>query len=159
MVILNSVSEKVIHDAPDTDKSGSPYVCLVDNEEKMMLILKRDFDEIGGSNSMDEHSSIQKFITEKMQSLLERISDNCPLSLREIEVLNYAAIGNSNKQIGNIIGLSESTIKNHLSNTLKKLHANDRTHAVTLALCHGWLDAQNISNNTVNEETVVGAID
>jgi len=35
--------------------------------------------------------------------------------------------GKSNKQIAEIIGLSESTIKNHFSSTLKKLHANNRT--------------------------------
>jgi DNA-binding NarL/FixJ family response regulator len=74
-----------------------------------------------------------------------------------MEVLNYAAMGKSNKQIAEIIGLSESTIKNHFSSTLKKLHAIDRTHAVTLALCNGWLSVQNISNNMENEETGIGA--
>jgi two-component system NarL family response regulator len=74
-----------------------------------------------------------------------------------MEVLNYAALGKSNKQIAKIIGLSESTIKNHFSSTLRKLHANDRTHAVTLALCNGWLSVKNISNILEDEETVLRA--
>jgi len=72
-----------------------------------------------------------------------------------MEVLKYAALGKSNKQIAEIIGLSESTIKNHFSSTLRKLHANDRTHAVTLALCNGWLSVKNISNILGDEEAIM----
>jgi two-component system NarL family response regulator len=74
-----------------------------------------------------------------------------------MEALNYAALGKSNKQIAQIIGLSESTIKGYISSTLKKLHANDRTHAVTLALCNGWLNVENISHLLANEETAIEA--
>ena len=157
MVIINSVDEKYKQHIPDTDKVGNPYVYLVDNEQQMMLILKRDLDEISGKDPADESPSIQEFITEKVQGLLDRINTNGPLSLREMEVLNYAALGKSNKQIANIIGLSESTIKNHFSSTLRKLHANDRTHAVTLALCNGWLSVKNISNILGDEEKVIRA--
>jgi DNA-binding NarL/FixJ family response regulator len=157
MVIMNILNEKDRKNIPDTDNSGNPYVYLIDNEQKMMLILKRGFDEISGNNSKDEHSSIEKFVTNKLQSLIDRINSNGPLSLREMEVLNYAAMGKSNKQIAEIIGLSESTIKNHFSSTLRKLHANDRTHAVTLAMCNGWLNVNNISNALVNEKTALGA--
>ena len=139
MVIMNSINEKDSINMLDMDKSGNPYVYLVDNAQNMMLILKRDLDDINGSNPSNEASSIQELITDKIHNLLGRINNSGPLSLREMEVLNYAALGKSNKQIAEIIGLSESTIKNHFSSTLKKLHANDRTHAVTLALCNGWL--------------------
>lgn len=157
MVIMNSIDEKTTKSTLDLDQKGNPYVYLIDNEQKMMLILKRDLDEISGDNTMDEHSSIQKFVTDKVQSLLDRINSNGPLSPREMEVLNYAAIGKSNKQIAEIVGLSESTIKNHFSSTLRKLHANDRTHAVTLALCNGWLNVKNITNILTNEEAVINA--
>jgi two-component system NarL family response regulator len=86
------------------------------------------------------------------------MNSNGPLSMREMEVLNYAALGKSNKQIAEIIGLSESTIKNHFSSTLRKLHANDRTHAVTLALCNGWLNVKNISEVLGSEEVAAGAL-
>lgn len=157
MVIMNIIDEKDKQRLPDIDKSGNPYVYLVDNEQQMMLILKRDLNEISGNDSADEFPSIQEFISEKVHRLLDRINVNGPLSLREMEVLNYAALGKSNKQIAEIIGLSESTIKNHFSSTLRKLHANDRTHAVTLALCNGWLSVKNISNILGDEGTVIKA--
>ena len=157
MVIMNCINERDNLNLLDMDKSVNPYVYLVDNAQNMMLILKRDLDDINGNNSADEPASIQEFIKGKIHNLLDRIDSNGPLSLREMEVLNYAAMGKSNKQIAEIIGLSESTIKNHFSSTLKKLHAIDRTHAVTLALCNGWLSVQNISNNMENEETYIGA--
>jgi DNA-binding CsgD family transcriptional regulator len=155
---MNSIDENVRLNAQDVAKNSSPYVYLVDNEQKMMLILKRDLDEIGSDKSADERPSIQQFVTEKVQNLLYRVSSNGPLSNREMEVLNYAAMGKSNKQIAEIIGLSESTIKNYFSSTLRKLHANDRTHAVTLAVCNGWLNVHNISNVLMNEETALAAM-
>ena len=158
MVIMNCINERDNLNLFDMDKSGNPYVYLVDNAQNMMLILKRDLDGINSNDTADDIASVQEFIKGKIHNLLDRIDSNGPLSLREMEVLNYAAMGKSNKQIAEIIGLSESTIKNHFSSTLKKLHANDRTHAVTLALCNGWLSVQNISNNMENdEETPIGA--
>lgn len=157
MVIVSSINNKDPQLIPDIDKSGNPYIYLVDNEQKMMLILKRDLEDIN-KNVANEPSSIQQFITEKVQGLLDQINVNCPLSEREMEVLTYAAMGKSNKQIAEIIGLSESTIKNHFSSTLKKLHANDRTHAVTLALCNGWLRVKNVAALPEYRETIIGTV-
>ena len=61
------------------------------------------------------------------------------LSKREIEVLTLVAVGNSNKLIGLRLSISEDTVKAHLKSILAKLGANDRTHAVTLALERGIL--------------------
>jgi two-component system NarL family response regulator len=61
------------------------------------------------------------------------------LSLREIDVLRLAADGNSNRVIGEQLGIGESTVKTHVSAILVKLGARDRTHAVTLALKRGYL--------------------
>jgi DNA-binding NarL/FixJ family response regulator len=60
-----------------------------------------------------------------------------PLSAREIEVLQSAATGNSNKQIAALLTISEETVKAHMKNMMAKLGANDRTHAVTIALRRG----------------------
>jgi len=61
------------------------------------------------------------------------------LSQRELEVLQYVADGNSNKMIGNFLRISEQTVKNHLTSILSKLQANDRTHAVVIALRQRWI--------------------
>lgn len=60
-----------------------------------------------------------------------------PLSSREMEVLNHAASGHSNRRIAERLAISEETVKAHMKNVLAKLAANDRTHAVTIALKRG----------------------
>jgi two-component system response regulator DegU len=65
-----------------------------------------------------------------------------PLTKRETEILTYVAEGNSNKEIARILTISEQTIKNHVSAILRKLNANDRAHAVTLALHSGWISPE-----------------
>lgn len=65
-----------------------------------------------------------------------------PLTHRETQILNYVADGNTNKQIAYILRTSDQTIKNHVSAILRKLNANDRAHAVAIAMCHGWLLAE-----------------
>lgn len=62
-----------------------------------------------------------------------------PLTKRETQILTHVADGNSNKQIAYILQISEQTIKNHVSAILRKLNANDRAHAVALALRSGWI--------------------
>ena len=60
-----------------------------------------------------------------------------PVSPREVEVLQHAAGGRSNREIAAALEISEETVKAHMKNVLAKLDANDRTHAVTIALRRG----------------------
>jgi DNA-binding NarL/FixJ family response regulator len=62
------------------------------------------------------------------------------LTAREAEVLQLLAEGLSNKDIATQLVLSEGTVKNHFSAILAKLHANDRTQAVSTALKRGLVD-------------------
>lgn len=66
-------------------------------------------------------------------------SITAPLTNRETQILRYVADGNSNKRIAQILDISEQTIKNHVSSILRKLNANDRAHAVVLAIRRGWI--------------------
>ena len=59
------------------------------------------------------------------------------LSLREIQVLQLVAIGRSNKRVAAELSITEDTVKAHMCSILGKLVANDRTHAVTIALQRG----------------------
>jgi DNA-binding NarL/FixJ family response regulator len=56
------------------------------------------------------------------------------LSPRELAILRVVAGGYSNKEIGKALGISDGTVKNHLSDILRKLEARDRTHAVLKAI-------------------------
>lgn len=72
----------------------------------------------------------------------QEVDDHSPsdkLSARELDVLRLAANGNSNRTIGEILSISEPTVKTHMSTILVKLGARDRTHAVTLALKRGYI--------------------
>ncbi|WP_246153412.1 response regulator [Terriglobus albidus] len=71
--------------------------------------------------------------------LAEHMTEDA-LSDREIEVLRRVADGNSNKIIGAQLSVSEATIKGHMKSILSKLGANDRTHAVTIAIKRGFID-------------------
>lgn len=61
------------------------------------------------------------------------------LSSRELDVLRTVAAGCSNKIVADRLGISEDTVKGHMKNILAKLQANDRTHAVLIALERGYL--------------------
>lgn len=62
------------------------------------------------------------------------------LTAREVEVLRGAAAGCSNKMIADRLGLTEQTVKGYMKNVFAKLRANDRTHAVMIAMKRGFLD-------------------
>lgn len=60
-----------------------------------------------------------------------------PLSDREMEVLQLMAKGMSNKEIGRVLWISETTVKTHVSHILRKLDKADRTQAVLAAVKQG----------------------
>ncbi len=68
--------------------------------------------------------------------LAERLRQAVPTD-RELIVLQKIAKGMSNKEIGNELGITEGTVKAHVTNILNKLHAADRTQAVTTAIKRG----------------------
>ena len=61
------------------------------------------------------------------------------LTERERDVLQRIAAGDSNRDIASTLCLAEGTVKNHVSNIMGKLHAANRTHAVSLAREQGLL--------------------
>jgi two-component system NarL family response regulator len=82
------------------------------------------------------HAGRQFFPPEISDRLADRLRQ-AVLSDRELNVLTAIAKGMSNKEIGNKYGITESTVKAHITNILSKLHAADRTQAVTIAFKRG----------------------
>jgi len=62
---------------------------------------------------------------------------NARLTARELEVLTWTAKGKTRWEIGEILHISEETVKKHLLNASGRLQASNKTHAVALALLHG----------------------
>ncbi|MEI6075090.1 MAG: response regulator transcription factor [Verrucomicrobiota bacterium] len=74
----------------------------------------------------------QYFPREISDRVNQRIQSD--ISSREIEVLRLIAQGNANKEIGAKLGISEGTVKNHLTHIFTKLGAADRAQALTIAV-------------------------
>ena len=69
--------------------------------------------------------------------MVERATDPDALTPRELEVLREIARGKSNRELALELGISEKTVKTHVSNILGKLHLDVRTQAAIYALKHG----------------------
>jgi DNA-binding NarL/FixJ family response regulator len=85
------------------------------------------------------HAGKRRVSPDVANAVAEHTADSS-LSSRETDVLKLVAQGNANKLIADHLGVSEDTVKAHIRNILSKLGANDRTHAVTIALKRGIID-------------------
>ena len=85
------------------------------------------------------HAGKKRIPAEIAIDMAEHHSDDA-LTDREIEVLREVAAGNANKMVAQRLKVSEETVKAHMKNILSKLGANDRTHAVTIALKRGIIE-------------------
>jgi DNA-binding NarL/FixJ family response regulator len=85
------------------------------------------------------HAGRRRIPPELAVEMAEHFADDA-LSPREIEILRQVAAGNANKIVADNLHISEETVKTHMRSILSKLGANDRTHAVTIALKRGIID-------------------
>jgi DNA-binding NarL/FixJ family response regulator len=84
------------------------------------------------------HAGRRHIPPEVAARLAEHLGDE-DLTSRELEVLRFIRDGYRNKQIADQMTIAESTVNFHIKNLVDKLGANDRTHAVTIALRRGLL--------------------
>ena len=87
----------------------------------------------------DVHAGRRRIQPEVAQDLAENMSGD-RLSSREIDVLRTVAAGHSNKIVADKLTITEYTVKGHMKSIMAKLGANDRTHAVLIAMKRGFLD-------------------
>jgi DNA-binding NarL/FixJ family response regulator len=79
----------------------------------------------------------KRFIPTEVSEQLSGFFPELALTPREVEVLSLIARGFGNKEVADVLGTAPGTIKAHVQSILGKLGANDRTHAVTIALRRG----------------------
>lgn len=84
------------------------------------------------------HAGRRHIPPEVAAQLAEHMGDD-DLTARELDVLRLIRDGCRNKQIADQLAISENTVNFHIKNLMDKLRANDRTHAVTIALRRGML--------------------
>jgi DNA-binding NarL/FixJ family response regulator len=82
------------------------------------------------------HAGRKRIPTEVAAQLAEHIAEE-PLTAREVEVLQRLAGGNRNKDIAELLSISEETVKVHVKHIMEKLGAKDRTGAVAIGVRRG----------------------
>jgi DNA-binding NarL/FixJ family response regulator len=85
------------------------------------------------------HSGRKRISPEVASQVADHAADSL-LTVREVDVLQLIAEGSANKVVADRLAISEDTVKAHVKNILSKLGANDRTHAVTIAVKRGIID-------------------
>lgn len=85
------------------------------------------------------HKGKKTLSPEASFELAEHATDDA-LSPGEIDVLRLIATGNANKQIADMLSVTEETVKGRVKNILSKLNANDRTHAATIGIKRGIIE-------------------
>ena len=81
----------------------------------------------------------QRRIPQEVAAELAAHATDDALTPRELQVLKHVAAGKSNRVVAAELDVSEDTIKAHMKNIMSKLGANDRTHAVMIALKRGMI--------------------
>jgi DNA-binding NarL/FixJ family response regulator len=100
-----------------------------------------------GDDRMDRRS-VETWINAHIEAIAgPHVADSdehfIPLSPREMEILQSVTNGMSNKEIASRLGISQQTVKNHMTSILKKLNVEDRTQAAVMALRYGWVRIEN----------------
>lgn len=119
---------------------ASGYVLKqVGNEELMRAIRAASRGEI----ALDPRTSSQ--VVDQFKKLSTEKESNAfkDLSLREMDVLNLLARGDSNKEIGAALNLTEITVRNYVSNILDKLNLRNRIELATYAVQNRIQDHMN----------------
>jgi two-component system, NarL family, response regulator len=78
-----------------------------------------------------------RFVPPPVAKALASRAPNSDLSHRELEVLEQLVAGKSNKEIATKLGITEATVKSHVSTILLRLNVGDRTQAAVSALRRG----------------------
>lgn len=88
-------------------------------------------------NTIRSVASGRRHVDAEVANTLATYADGESLTPRETSVLSLVAEGNSNREIGSALSITEETVKGHIKSILSKLSANDRAHAVALGLKRG----------------------
>lgn len=124
IMLSSSESDGEIHRALRSGASG--YVLKSMPQAQLLAVIR------------SVHAGKRHVPAEVAAVLAEHLGEE-PLTPREVEVLQLIRDGHKNKQIADRLSISENTVNFHIKNIVEKLGANDRTHAVTIAVRRGLL--------------------
>jgi DNA-binding NarL/FixJ family response regulator len=134
-VVMLTIAEED-HEIRDAITQGVDGYVLKTSEPEHIL---RAIHAVHQGNSLFPAHVMQKLASgERLHGAFDK------LSARELEIVTFVARGLSNRAIGNALGLSENTVRNHLRSILDKLGLSNRVQVATLALEQGLVKKQDI---------------
>jgi DNA-binding NarL/FixJ family response regulator len=125
IMLSSSDTDGEIHRALRSGAAG--YVLKSMPQEELLAVIR------------SVHAGRRHVPAEVAAVLAEHLGDEA-LSPRELQVLQLIRDGHRNKQVADRLSISENTVNFHVKNIVDKLRANDRTHAVTIAVRRGLLE-------------------
>lgn len=129
-IIALTVCEEIDKISRILEAGARGYILKNTNIENLKRVIKEVYE---GKSYLDP--SVTPDFIKRYNNLVQKVKeyDKCPLTERELEVLKYVAKGLTNNEIARNLYISEKTVKNHVSNILRKLDATDRTEACVIA--------------------------
>ena len=148
VIITSAATASQLNNEPDSALSAG--ILLLSDDQLNVQEMRRSYRVWGvlpTDSSAEEltaaiHALSQGLIVGTPELLFESESEPLeqgPLSERELEVLGLLSKGLANKQIATALGISEHTVKFHVSSIYTKLNVTNRTEAVRAGLRGGWV--------------------
>ncbi len=131
-VVMLSTYDNPTYVARSVALGATDFVLKGSTRQELVDVIKR---AASGDEPLD--TSVLRRVKRVMRRRHERDDDGIPLTNRELQVLRHVALGLSNREIGQSLGISIETVKEHVQNILRKLDVNDRTQAAVWAVRRG----------------------
>jgi DNA-binding NarL/FixJ family response regulator len=131
-VVMLSTYDNPTYVARSVALGATDFVLKGSTRQELVDVITR---AASGDEPLD--TSVLRRVKRVMRRRHEREDDGIPLTNRELQVLRHVALGLSNREIGQSLGISIETVKEHVQNILRKLDVNDRTQAAVWAVRRG----------------------
>ncbi len=132
-VVMLSTYDNPTYVARSATAGAVDYVLKENSREYLAEAIRR-----AASGQDPSTDSIMYDVKKSMNSRRERLEKkDFLLTHREYQVLRHIALGLSNKEIAESLGISVETVKEHVQNILRKINATDRTQAAVWAVKEG----------------------
>ena len=131
-VVMLSTYDNPTYIARSVALGAADYVLKGSTRQELVDVITR-----AASGNEPADTSVLRRVKRVMRRRHDRGDDGIPLTNRELQVLRHVALGLSNREIGQSLGISIETVKEHVQNILRKLDVNDRTQAAVWAVRRG----------------------
>ncbi|MDF2960784.1 MAG: response regulator containing a CheY-like receiver domain and an DNA-binding domain [Paenibacillus sp.] len=139
VIVLTSFSDQD-HVLPAVRAGARGYLLKDIEPDELVKAIRRVYE---GKVELHPEAAgqLMNLIADSEQAPAEKAVPASPftgLTKRELDVLRLIAAGRNNKEIGDILFITEKTVKTHVSHLLDKLGLTDRTQAAIIAVKHGF---------------------